>query len=50
MRLLFFHSLYELNDEVVCEKLKKVLSARKDLIEGSPLPGAKILAKHLFPV
>ncbi|VDN98037.1 unnamed protein product [Rodentolepis nana] len=40
--------LYELNDEVICKKLKEVLGARKELIVESPLAGAKILAKHLF--
>ncbi|VUZ44153.1 unnamed protein product [Hymenolepis diminuta] len=40
--------LYELNDEVICKKLKEILGARKELIVGSPLTGAKILAKYLF--
>nr|CDS25823.1 pumilio domain containing protein [Hymenolepis microstoma] len=40
--------LYELNDEVICKKLKEVLGARRELIVESPLAGAKILAKHLF--
>ncbi|VDM33121.1 unnamed protein product [Hydatigera taeniaeformis] len=40
--------LYELNDKEVCDQLKKALCPRKDLIVASPLPGAKILAKHLF--
>lgn len=42
------YSLYELNDEVICKKLKEILGARKELIVGSPLTGAKILAKYLF--
>lgn len=42
------NSLYELNNEEICDRLKKVLCSRKDLIMASPLPGAKILAKHLF--
>ncbi|EUB56227.1 RING finger protein unkempt [Echinococcus granulosus] len=40
--------LYELNDEEICERLRKVLYSQKDLIMASPLPGAKILAKQLY--
>ncbi|VDD81647.1 unnamed protein product [Mesocestoides corti] len=39
--------LYELGNASICKQLEEVLSKRHDLITVSPLPGAKVLAKHL---
>lgn len=44
----FRFSVYELGDAKICKKLETIFAPSKEVIMSSPLPGANILAKHLF--